>query len=69
MHAYMPPNISQEVKDIAWKAQLPALQALRAVDRQRKEAAGGHTAVARKLVGFIWAIGQRVQPPAAAAPS
>jgi hypothetical protein len=55
-----------EIVRIAWKAQL------RLHDRYRRLAATGKpknvviTAIARELVGFIWAIGQRVAAPAAA---
>lgn len=69
------PRVSQEIQrrqegvdldivKIAWKAQL------RLHDRYRRLVATGKpknlviTAVARELVGFIWAIGQRVAPPA-----
>jgi transposase len=69
MHAYMPPNISQEVKDIAWKAQLRLCKRYKQLIAKGKKPQVAITAVARELVGFIWAIGQKVQPPAAAAPS
>ena len=65
MHAYMPPNISQEVKDIAWKAQLRLCKRYVQLIAKGKKPQVAITAVARKLVGFICcAIGQRVQPPA-----
>ena len=57
---------SKEVRAIAWKAQL------RLCGRYRRLAAGGKpkvvvtTAVAREMVGFVWAIACRVQPQAAA---
>ena len=69
MHACMPPNISQEVKDIAWKAQLRLCKRYKQLIARGKKPQVAITAVARELVGFIWAIGQKVQPPAATAPS
>jgi transposase len=61
-------NIEQpkEVRAIAWKAQL------RLCGRYRRLAAGGKpkvvvtTAIAREMIGFIWAIAARVQPQPAA---
>jgi transposase len=56
----------REVRAIAWKAQL------RLCGRYRRLAAGGKpkvvvtTAVAREMVGFLWAIAWRVQPQSAA---
>jgi transposase len=50
------------VRDIAWKAQL------RLCARYRRLAAAGKarvvvtTAIAREMVGFIWAIARIVQP-------
>jgi transposase len=58
-------GLSEEVKAIAWKAQL------RLCGRYRKLAAKGKphqkvvTAVARELLGFIWAIGTHVERTAA----
>jgi transposase len=55
----------KEVRAIAWKAQL------RRCGRYRRLAAGGKpkvvvtTAVAREMVGFVWAIACRMQPQAA----
>ncbi|MBI1198702.1 MAG: IS110 family transposase [Phenylobacterium sp.] len=59
-------GVELEIVKIAWKAQL------RLHDRYRRLAATGKpknvviTAIARELVGFIWAIGQRVAAPAVA---
>jgi transposase len=55
-------TISEEVKEIAWKAQQHRLH-----KRYRKLSAAGKdqrkivTAVARELLGFIWAIGIRAE--------
>jgi transposase len=54
-----------EICEIAWKAQV------RLCCRWRRLAALGKpkvvvtTAIAREMVGFIWAIAQKVQPPVA----
>jgi transposase len=58
-------NASQAVRDIAWKAQL------RLCARYRRLAAAGKpkvvvtTAIAREMVGFLWAIARQVQVNAA----
>lgn len=58
-------NLPQAVKDIAWKAQL------RLCKRYRRLAARGKThqvvvtAIARELLGFIWAIAREVSPATA----
>jgi transposase len=63
MLAHMPKDIPQAAKDIAWKAQL------RLCKRYHKLIAGGKksqvaiTAVARELLGFMWAIARAVGPP------
>jgi transposase len=54
--------LPQEIHDIAWKAQI------RLCSRYRRLAAGGKpkvvvtTAIAREMVGFIWAIARVAQP-------
>ena len=59
-------NVSQAVRDIAWKAQL------RLCARYRRLAAAGKqkvvivTAIAREMVGFLWAIARQVQLAASA---
>jgi transposase len=56
--------VPQNVRDIAWKAQV------RLCGRWRRLAASGKpkvvvtTAIAREMVGFIWAIARQVQPQA-----
>lgn len=75
MELRYPPRVAQEkvevlvrlpkpVRDIAWKVQM------RLCDRHRKLSCAGKkptvvvTAIARELAGFVWAIGQQVQPVA-----
>jgi len=54
--------LPQEIRDIAWKAQV------RLCSRYRRLAAAGKpkvmvtTAIAREMVGFIWAIARVAQP-------
>jgi transposase len=56
--------VPQNVRDIAWKAQV------RLCSRWRRLAASGKpkvvvtTAIAREMAGFIWAIARQVQPRA-----
>jgi transposase len=56
--------LPQTIRDIAWKAQV------RLCSRWRRLAASGKpkvvvtTAIAREMVGFIWAIARQVQPQA-----
>ena len=55
-------GLSPAIRDIAWKGQL------RLCSRYRRLAAAGKprvvvtTAIAREMVGFIWAIAQIAQP-------
>jgi len=55
-------GLDQEIKDIAFKAQW------RLCTRYKKLAAGGKnkpqivTAIARELLGFLWAIAVKVEP-------
>jgi hypothetical protein len=50
------------VKDIAWKAQARLCARYRALASRGKQLTVAVTAVARELVGFVWAIGQEVKP-------
>jgi transposase len=63
MQQYMPRGISQEVKDIAWKAQLRLCKRYRQLLARGKKSQVAITAVARELIGFIWSIGQHVPLP------
>jgi len=58
---------SEEVQAIAWKAQKRLGHRYRHLQNQGKPQAQVCTAVARELVGFIWAIAQQVMDPAHAA--
>lgn len=51
------PDLPQAIKDIAWKAQLRLNGRYRHLLAKGKRAQVAITAVARELVGFIWAIG------------
>ena len=51
------PDVAQEFKDIAWKAQLRLNKRFRYLVAKGKKSQVAVTAVARELVGFIWAIG------------
>ena len=63
MQQNMPRGISQEVKDIAWKAQLRLCKRYRQLLARGKKSQVAITAVARELIGFMWSIGQHVQLP------
>jgi transposase len=62
MQQHMPPNIPQEAKDIAWKAQLRLCKRYRQLLARGKKSQVAITAVARELIGFMWSIGQRIEP-------
>jgi transposase len=54
-------GLSQEVKEIAWKAQHRLNKRYRTLTAAGKEKQKVITAVGRELLGFIWAIGVRVE--------
>jgi transposase len=56
------PDVPQEAKDIAWKAQLRLNGRYRKLVGRGKKSNVAVTAVARELVGFIWDIGRRFEP-------
>jgi len=58
---------SEEVQEIAWKAQKRLCGRYKLMERKGKLKVQACTAVARELAGFIWAIGQTVPQPAAKA--
>ena len=62
MQQHMPREIPQQVKDIAWKAQLRLCKRYRQLLARGKKPQVAITAVARELIGFMWSIGQYVQP-------
>lgn len=63
MQEHMPKNLSQSVKDIAWKAQLRLCKRYRSLVARGKKSNVAITAVARELLGFIWAISNKVDLP------
>lgn len=58
---------SDEVQEIAWKAQKRLCTRYWVLDARGKLKVQACTAVARELAGFIWAIGQAMQPISKAA--
>jgi len=58
-------TLPPEVRDIAWKAQVRLCARYRRMLVRRKKAPVVITAIARELVGFIWAIAQVTAPRAA----
>jgi transposase len=59
MLSHQPKELPQEVKDIAWKAQLRLCKRYRQLVGRGKKGQVAITAVARELVGFIWAVAQQ----------
>ena len=58
-------RLPQAVRDVAWKAQLRLCHRYRRLGAAGKPKVVVTTAIAREMVGFIWAIAQIVQPRAA----
>ncbi len=56
------PELEQEFKDIAWKAQLRLNSRYRRLVARGKRSNVAITAIARELVGFIWDIARRIVP-------
>jgi transposase len=54
-------GLSEEVKEIAWKAQHRLHKRYRTLTAAGKEKQKVVTAVGRELLGFIWAIGVQVE--------
>ena len=53
--------LSTEIRDIAWKAQVRLCARYRRLAALGKPSVVATTAIAREMVGFIWAIARRVQ--------
>jgi hypothetical protein len=53
--------VPKAVRDIAWKAQLRLCNRYRRLAASGKAKAVVTTAIAREMVGFIWAIARHVQ--------
>ncbi len=66
---HMPKDIPQEAKDIAWKAQLRLCKRYRTLLARNKKSQVAITAVARELLGFIWAIARVVSTSEPLAPA
>lgn len=60
-------SIATSIRDIAWKAQVRLCARYRRMLARGKKAPVVITAVARELVGFIWAIGRQIEPKVAIA--
>lgn len=58
---------SEQVQEIAWKAQKRLCARYRRLEARGKVKVQVCIAIARELAGFIWAIGQTLPPPAARA--
>jgi transposase len=58
-------EVPGNVREIAWKAQLRLAKRFRKLQIQGKPAPVVVTAIARELLGFVWAIGQVARPIAA----
>ena len=50
------------MREIAWKAQTRLTARYRALSAKGKKTTIVCTAIARELVGFMWSVGQEVQP-------
>ena len=55
-------GLPEEIKAIAWKAQVRLCQRYRALAASGKPLPKVITAIARELVGFVWDIGRRMRP-------
>lgn len=62
MYSRMPKDVPQHLKDIAWKAQVRLCGRYRRLLARGKKSQVAVTAIARELLGFIWAIGTQTQP-------
>lgn len=60
---YVHERVSPAVRDVAMKAQARLCARYRALAARGKRLTVAVTAIARELVGFVWAIGKAVQIP------
>jgi transposase len=58
-------GLAEPIRDTAWKAQERLCRRYRKLARAGKPANVVTAAIARELVGFVWAIARQAQPPAA----
>jgi transposase len=56
------PPVSQEIVDLAWKAQLRLHKTYKRLSSRGKKSVVATAAVARELLCFMWSIGQKIQP-------
>lgn len=61
-------QVPEKIQEVAWKAQVRLCGRYRLLESKGKLKVKVCTAVARELVGFIWAIGQAFPPPEAEVP-
>ena len=64
--AWSQQGVSEEVKAIAWKAQVRLCARYRRLMAAGKRQTVVTTAIAREMAAFLWAIGREIQPRAAA---
>jgi transposase len=64
-HLLRQESVAKPIRDIAWKAQERLCRRYRKLARQGKLPTVVTAAVARELVGFVWAIAQRAHPTSA----
>lgn len=70
MLAHRSKEVSQDAKDIAWKAQLRLHSRYRRLmETRQKRSQVAVTAIARELVGFIWAIARNAEETLTPAPA
>jgi transposase len=55
-------SIATSIREIAWKAQIRLCARYRRMLARGKKKTIVITAIARELVGFIWAIGSQIEP-------
>ncbi len=68
MRAHRPPDLPQTAIDIAWKAQVRLHRRYRSLTLRGKKGTVAVTAVARELVGFMWAISTATAPSSGGGP-
>ena len=60
-------GLPQEVRDIAWRAQLRLCKRYRQMTARGKPKQLVVTAIAREMIGFVWAIARTIEVRPAAA--
>jgi transposase len=59
---YLLEQVPPKIREIAWKAQTRLTARYRALSARGKKTTVICTAIARELVGFMWAVGREAQP-------